>query len=133
MTLVLEPPAQIEAQVWEVAQAEGVEVSALISKATQAYVRQHDPARPLTEAELLLRINQSGFPETFWDRFRTLAAKRQGGTLTPEEQQELLWHTEQTENRDAERLPYLFQLADRRGVSVQALMTQLGLSPAPFD
>ena len=87
----------------------------------------------MTEAELLLRINQSGFPETFWNRFRVLVAKRTAGMLTLEEQQELLWHTEQTENRDAERLPYLFQLADRRGVTVQALMTQLGLSPAPFD
>ena len=133
MTLVLDLPPLIESQVREAAQAEGVEVSALISKAAQAYVRQHDPARPLTEAELLLRINQSGFPETFWNRFRALIARRQAGTLTPEEQQELLRHTEQTENRDAERLPYLFQLADRRGVSVQALMTQLGLSPASFD
>ena len=133
MTLVLELPAQIESQVREAAQAEGVEISALMSEAVQAYVRQHDPARPLTEAELLMRINRSGFPEMFWDRFRALAVKRHAGTLTLEEQKELLWHTEQTENRDAERLPYLFQLAERRGVSVQALMTQLGLHPVPFD
>ena len=133
MTLVVDLPSEIESRVREAADSEGVEVSALMSKAAQAYVRQHDPARPLTEAELLMRINQSGFPETFWDRFRALVAKRQGGTLTPEEQQELLWHTEQTENRDAERLPYLFQLADRRGVTIQTLMTQLGLSPVPFD
>ena len=133
MTLVLELPPLIESQVREAAQAEGREVSALMSDAAQAYVRQHDPARPLTEAELLMRINRSGFPETFWDRFRALVAKRQGGTLTPEELQEFLWHTEQTENRDAERLPYLFQLAERRGVTIQALMTHLGLSPAPFD
>ena len=133
MTLVLELPGQIESQVREVAQAEGVEVSALMSEAALAYVRRHDPARPLTEAELLMRINRSGFPEMFWDRFRALVAKRTAGMLTPEEQQELLWHTEQTENRDAERLPYLFQLADRRGVTIQALMTQLGLSPVPFD
>ena len=133
MTLVLELSAQIESQVREVAQAEGVEVSALMSKAAQAYVRQHDPARPLTEAELLMRINKSGFPETFWSRFRALVAKSRTDGLTPEEQQELLWHTEQTESRDAERLPYLLHLADRRGVTIQTLMTQLGLSPASFD
>ena len=133
MTLVVELPPQIESHVREVAQAEGVEVSVLISEAAQAYVRQHDPARPLTESELLMRINRTGFPETFWDRFRILVSKRTSGVLTPEEQQELLWHTEQTENHDALRLPYLFQLAERRGVTVQALMTQLGLSPVPFD
>ena len=133
MTLVLELPPFIESQVREAAQAEGVEVSALMSEAAQAYMRQHDPIQPLTETELLARINQSGFPETFWDRFRILVAKHTAGTLTLQEQQELLRHTEQTENRDAERLPYLFQLADRRGVTIQALMTQLGLSPASFD
>lgn len=133
MTLVLELPPLIELQVREVAEAEGLEVSALMSAAAQAYMHQYDPARSLTEAELLARINRSGFPETFWNRFRILAAERQAGTLTPEEQQELLWHTEQTESRDAERLPYLFQLAGRRGMTVQTLMTEIGLYPASFD
>ncbi len=133
MTLILNLPPQVESKVREVAAAKGLEASDLLRDAAEDYLRRHDPVRPLTEAELLMRINRSGFPEMFWDRFRALVAKRTAGTLTPEEQQELLWHTEQTENRDAERLPYLFQLAGLRGVTVQALMTQLGLSPVPFD
>jgi len=133
MTLVLELPPEIELKVREVASAEGLDVMAFLREMTEAGLRHYDPARPLTEVDLLARINRSGFSAAFWDRFRILAAKRQANTLTPEEQTELLWHTEQTENRDAERLPYLFQLAERRGVTVQVLMTQLGLSPVPFE
>lgn len=133
MTLVLELPPDIEMKVREVAQAEGVDVSALVRETLEIRVRQYDSARPLTESELLIRINRSGFSEAFWEHFRALAAKREAGTLTPEEHKELLWHTEQTENRDAERLPYLFQLAALRGMTVQALMTQLRLHPVPFD
>jgi len=133
MTLVLELPPEIELKVREVASAEGLDVMAFLREMTEAGLRHYDPARPLTEVDLLARINRSGFSEAFWEHFRALAAKREAGTLTPEEHKELLWHTEQTEYRNAERLPYLFQLAALRGMTVQALMTQLRLHPVPFD
>ena len=131
MTLVLELPPQIESQVREVAQAEGVEVSALISIAAQAYLRQHDPARPVTETDLLARINRTGLPEAFWDRYRTLAAKRQAETLTRKEQQELIGLSNQMEARRVERLRHLVTLAEMRQTSVDALIDELGLRPKP--
>ena len=130
MTLVIDLPSEIESKAREAAHAEGLEVSAFLREAAEARLRLFDPTGPLTEADLLMRLNQSGFPEAFWNRFRALAAKSHTEALTPEEQQELVWHTEQTENRDAQRLPYLFQLAEQRGITVQTLMTQLGLSGA---
>ena len=124
MTLVLDLPAEVEAKVREVAQAEGLDAVAFVREATEARLRQHDPSRSLTETDLLARINR-GFPETFWNRFRTLAAKCDAGTLTPEEQQEFVAQTDQTENRDAQRLMYLAELAQRRGITLKALVTSL--------
>ncbi len=131
MTLVLELSAQIESQVREVAQAEGLEVSALMSEAAEAYLRRYDPNRPLTEADLLARINRAGLPEAFWDRYRMLAAKRQAETLTRKEQQELIGLSDQMEARRVERLRYLVTLAEMRQTSVDALMDELGLRPKP--
>ena len=131
MTLVLELPPQIESQVREVAQAEGVEVSALMSEAAEAYLRRYDPARPVTETDLLARINQTGLPEAFWERYRTLAAKRRAETLTRKEQQELIDLSDQMEARRVERLRHLVTLAEMRQTSVDAMIDELGLRSEP--
>lgn len=133
MTLVVDLPPEIESKVREVAQAEGLEVSALMREAVEARVRQYDPARPLTESDLLLRINRLVFSEAFWNRYRELVAKLNAGTLTPNEQADLFAHTDQTENRDAERLPYLVALARLHGITVEQVITQLGLRPVSFN
>jgi len=133
MPLLVDLPPEIESLVHEVALAEGLDVSALMREAVEARLRQYDPSRPLTESELLMRINRTGFPEAFWNRYRELVTKLNAGTLTAEEQSDLFAHTNATENRDAERLPYLVELSKRRGVTVQELMTQLGLHPVPFN
>ncbi len=132
MTVVLDLPPDMELKMREVAQAEGLDVSALVRETMTARLRQYDPSRALTETELLTRINR-GFPETFWNRFRDLVAKLKSGSLTLEEQKELISHTDQTENRDAERLVYLLELSKRRGMTVPALMEQLGLRPVSLD
>ena len=131
MTLVLELSPQIESQVRKVAQAEEVEVLALISKAAQAYLRQHDPSRPVTEMDLLAQINGTGLPEAFRNRYRTLAAKRQAETLTRKEQQELIGLSDQMDAQRVERLRHLVTLAEMRQTSVDALIDELGLRPEP--
>ena len=125
-------PPEIEARVHEVAQAEGLDVSALMREAVEARVRQYDPARPLTESDLLLRINRS-FSESFWDTYRVLIAKRRAETLTPQEQQELIGMSDQLEAWHVERLRYLVKLAELRQVSLDALTQQLGLRPMPVE
>ena len=133
MSLVLNLPLETESKVREAARSEGVDVSAYLREAAEARLLHFDPARKLTETELLERINLCSFPENFWSRFRALVAKSKRETLTLKEQQELIEHTSQTESRDAERLPYLAELAKRRGITIQAVFTELGLHPAGFD
>jgi hypothetical protein len=133
MTLLVDLPPEIETLVQEVAQAEGLDVSALVRGTLEARVRQYDPARPLTESDLLLRINRLVFPEAFWKRYRELVAQLNAGTLMPDEQADLFAHTKQTENQDAERLQCLLELSKRRGKSVQELIAEMGIRPVSLD
>jgi hypothetical protein len=133
MTLLVDLLPEIETLVQEVAQAEGLDVSALVRGTLEARVRQYDPARPLTESDLLLRINRLVSPEAFWKRYRELVAKLNAGTLMPDEQADLFAHTKQTENQDAERLQCLLELSKRRGKSVQELIAEMGIRPVSLD
>ena len=116
----------------EVAQAEGLDVPALVRETMTARLRQYDPSRTLTETELLTRINR-GFSENFWNRYRQLVAKRRAETMNEEEQQEAIAMSDQLEARNAERLHYLTSLASLRNTTVDKLMQEMGLHPASIE
>jgi len=132
MTVTIDLPPDVVKRVKQAADLEGVDVPTFVREATLSRLLPSGPPQLLSDADLLECIN-NGFPETFWDCFRALVALSHTGTLTPEEHKELIAHTEQTENRDAERLMYLIELSKRRSVSVQSLMAELGLHPVSFD
>lgn len=132
MTVVLELPPEMESKMREVAQAEGLNLPALVRETMAARLRQYDPSRFLTESELIARINR-GFPEAFWDRYRLLTARRQAETMTLEEQQEAIGMSDHLEAWNVERLQYLIKLAAMRHTSVGALMQELGLHPMRVD
>lgn len=79
------------------------------------------------ETELLLQINRATLEPAQQARFDELVAKRQGETITPAELQELIQLTDRIEQRDAERLASLGDLARLRGTTVPALMDTLGI------
>lgn len=132
MTVTLELPPEKEALVREAASAEGLDLNTFLREAVESRLRQYDPARPLTEAELLTRINR-GFPEAFWDRYRQLVAKRRAETMTPQEQQEAIGMSDQLEALRVERLRYLTMLAEIRHTTINALELEMGLHPAPVE
>jgi hypothetical protein len=99
------------------------QVLALNAKRTAPSVTQE-------EAELLLHIN-GHLPEDVQRRYDELMAKRDAETLGNEEHEELLRLTKQAEAFDVARVEALSKLASRRGVTLSALMRQLGIeSPA---
>jgi hypothetical protein len=100
----------------------------LMSQVITLQARHKAPSLPKTESELLLKINQ-GLPLDVQKRFDKLVAKRQAETLTPYEHQALLDLTEQIEQSDAERVAYLAELANIRGVSLATLMEELDIRP----
>jgi hypothetical protein len=86
---------------------------------------------PVREAELLRAINQ-GVPRAVSRRYHDLSTKLEEEALSPDEHIELLGLIDQIEQADAERLASLIELAQLRGVSLDALMDRLGIRP-PTD
>ena len=81
---------------------------------------------PRSEAELLLKINQS-VPTDLQARCDALIAKRQAETITPSEHEELIHLTDQLGALNVQRLEYLTELAHLRQTSLAALMEDLGI------
>jgi hypothetical protein len=81
-----------------------------------------------SESELLQKINV-GLPRSVRVRYKQLIAKRRAETLTPQEYAELLRLGGQVEEYDAQRITWLADLAQLRGVSLEELMDTLDLWP----
>lgn len=94
-----------------------------------------DPAVPsngsASEEDLLRQVN-AGFPPEWWDRCRALTARREAGTISPEDLATLAEMTEAAEVRYVERMEALAGLADLHGTVPAQLMRQRGLTPEPL-
>jgi hypothetical protein len=100
------------------------QVLALNAKRTAPSVTQE-------EAELLLHINRR-LPEDVQQRYDDLIAKRDAETLDDDAYAELLRLTKPVEAFDVARVEALSKLASQRGVTLSALMRQLGIA-SPVD
>lgn len=126
------PTIQVETeQLFQAAlQMPRAELEQFVARLLALKISQDTPHLSHAESELLVKINQ-GLPSATQQRLDTLIAKRQAHTLTVGEHQELLQMTAQIEQHDAERVQHLIALAALRHVTLDALMQQLGLHPAP--
>jgi hypothetical protein len=102
------------------------ELDRFVAKVLALVARRKGPSLPPEEADLLLQINQ-GIPAELRARLHALGEKREDETLTPDEHQELLLLNDQVEALEATRLEQLTRLAELRGVSLRALLDQLGI------
>ena len=78
------------------------------------------------ESTLLARINQ-GLPSDLCERLVLLRAGRESDSISAVEYEELTRLTDHAEELHAERMTALVELARLRGVSLTALMDQLGI------
>ena len=78
------------------------------------------------ESALLSRVNQ-GLSEELRERLTLLRARREDESISDEEYDELTKLTDQTEELHAARMIALVELAKLRGMSLPALMGQLGI------
>lgn len=78
------------------------------------------------ESDLLMAINYC-IPPELQQRFEALSVKSQSGILSPDEQIDLLNLIDQLEQKHAERLEKLVELAQLRGVQLKTLMQDLQL------
>jgi len=72
-------------------------------------------------------------PPDIQKHYNELNAKRKAETLTPEEHQELLQLIDRIEKSDAQRVKYLAELAQIRGISLTALMKELDIRPPAYE
>ena len=78
------------------------------------------------ESDLLMAINYC-IPAELQQRFEVLSAKSQSGLLTNDEHAEMIRLIDQLEQKHAERLEKLLDLAQLRGVPLKTLMQELQL------
>lgn len=122
MSLTLHLSPGLEQRLREEARQRGLKLEELLEQDLEARWGEPNPS----EAKLLLTITQD-LPESFWQRYRKLIAKREARVLTESEHQELIALSDQAEGLSLQRTKALLQLARLRGVGVLALQKQLGL------
>ncbi|WP_228049073.1 MULTISPECIES: STAS/SEC14 domain-containing protein [unclassified Nodularia (in: cyanobacteria)] len=109
-----------------VEQLSQADLKQFISQVIALQAQRTAPSLMQQESELLLKINQ-GISLDIQNYYNDLIAKREAETLTDEEYRELLSLTEQIEKQQAQRIEYLVELANLRGISLNALMESLGI------
>lgn len=134
MVLTIEIAPDLEQQLRQEAARIGLAPDAYIIQAVQERLAQtghrHHPGPRLSpeEAHLLSKINL-GLSFTEWERYHTLVARRKAETLTPDEQTELIALSDRLEEANAQRIGYLAELARVRHTTLDAVMSDLGLTP----
>ncbi len=87
---------------------------------------RRSPSLSTSETEALKEIHRP-LPAHSVARYRELVGKRDAGTLAADEHRELCALSDGLEQRYAERLGHVADLARSRGVTLSEMMDQLGL------
>jgi len=102
------------------------ELEEVFNHALAIQAERKAPHLPLAESELLARINQ-GMPQELRARRSLLQRKREDGSISDADYDELTALSDRAELLHAERVAALVELARLRGVSLPALMDHLGI------
>ena len=108
------------------------ELETVIAQLIAVHARRAVEAGQIVEADLIRAI-EDAIPPVLQQRYDQLKARRRSGTLTEAEHQEFLRLIDLVEQLDAQRLQHLAQLARLRGVSLEQIMADLGLTPPPIE
>lgn len=130
MSLTISVEPELEAWLREEARRRGETPEELLSREVTLHWTNRQKASwlPSQEAKLLQFIN-AGFSESFWNRYRSLIARRCDAILTESEQQELIALSDQVEEKTLQRTESMLALAQLRGVTLEELRRTLGIQP----
>ncbi len=127
MSITIHIKEDLEKRLRQRAEAEGYHLDDYIVKMLESQVQSEAASKNKErELELLQKINL-GLPAELWERYAVLKEKRQEENLLPEEQEELIAISDQIEEANARRMPYLIELAQLRQVPLETIFRQLGL------
>ncbi len=108
------------------------ELERLFARLFADKAREETPNLSKAESKLLLKINQDIAPAAR-RRMNELIEKRDNRLITPAELEELIQLNDQAEAFGVERLKCLLKLAALRNVTLDEVMSQLGIEPVPHD
>lgn len=127
ITIKLNP--EIEEKLRKLANNEGTNLSKFISKFIEKqFPKKQDSRVSKEEADLLKKINL-GFSNDFWKTYKILVQKRQREEISEPELKKLIQMTHELEIANAERIKNLVALSKIRGISLEELMSDLGITP----
>jgi|JI10StandDraft_1071094.scaffolds.fasta_scaffold564562_1 hypothetical protein len=113
-----------------VSKLDTIEIEDLLAEISVLLAQRKAPSIPVTESDLLRRIGK-GLPDDIQHRYDELQTKLLAEKISTREHQELLGLIEIVENADAERLQSLIKLSQLRRITLDELMTQLGIHHPP--
>jgi hypothetical protein len=128
MTLNLEIPQAIEQQLIQEANLQGVSLDNYLVQVLKRAIRKPVSNGKLSESQLLKKINLD-ISELEWTDYKQLIALRRFEKLNEIEHQRLIFLGDKIELANAERFKYLIELAQLRNVSLDKLMSDLGIKP----
>ena len=131
MSLTINLPTTVEQKFRKEAATNGLSLDnyllRLLQQAAKTSQKQSN-SKPYSESELLKKVNLD-ISEAEWISYRHLIGLMRAENLTSQEHERLIELGNKIEIANAERVKYLFELAELRGISVEILMKNLGIGP----
>ena len=128
MTLNLELPQAIEQQLIQEANLQGISLDNYLVQFLKRTVHKTKTKKQLSESALLKKINLD-FSEAEWADYKQLIVLRRSENINEQDYQRLLFLGDKLELANAKRFKYLIELAKLRQVSLDKLMSDLGIKP----
>jgi hypothetical protein len=136
MTLVIDMAPEMEGRLRDKAAREGLSPEEYAARAVEERLERvgsRDVPRPARAASGLLNEMEWRVSPDTWGRYRALIGKRDDGSLTAEEQGELIGLCDHIEVANARRIGALVELAALRRTSLDGLMWELGIPQQTYE
>ncbi len=129
MSLTIQLPSLLEQQIRENAVRQGIPLEKLVAQILASGINKLDSGgdEKIREAELLQRIRLTVVPEAELGEYYRLSVLRQAEQLQEQEYERLISLIHRVETIHAERLKYVAELAQLRGLPLRQTMSDLGL------
>lgn len=130
MTITLELPEALERQLRKEASKNGLSLDKHIVQS----LSDNDvvPDGKASNEEQLRNKIMRWIPAHQHKTYLSLVDKRRAGDITPSQYEELLLLTDVVETAHAVRMRHIIQLADLRHVSLENILSEMGIAPAKY-
>ncbi len=130
MNIILKLPAKLATQLQEDADRRGLSLNRYLLERLRGK-GTYEPI-PLTEEDLREQVAPTKAERTDWERFHALVAQQKAGKSDKRAEKRLATLTKKIEAANANRLPYLMELAHLRNTTLNRLMEDLDMRPPLF-